>query len=127
MTIDNMLKRNWECNPVCSLCLCFHETAEHLLVECNFSEAVWNSVASRFALPDYGIMITAGGPGSWVANLLRLGSKRQKRRKLVILFMMWWEIWKERNRRMNDRRRRSEGAGMNVSQSKFLIGTWPIS
>jgi hypothetical protein len=102
LTADNMLKRNWECNPICSLCLCLHETTEDLLIECNFSEAVWNSVVARFALPDYEVMIGAGGTGDWVQKLLSSGSKSEKRRNLGILFMTWWEIWNERNRRIFD-------------------------
>jgi hypothetical protein len=42
LTADNLLKRNWDCNYNCSLCLCIHETTEHLLTRCNFSEAVWD-------------------------------------------------------------------------------------
>jgi hypothetical protein len=40
LTIDNMTKKNWPCDPFCPLCLCIPETTPHLLTECNYSEAV---------------------------------------------------------------------------------------
>jgi hypothetical protein len=39
------MKKNWPCDPMCPLCLCIQETNDHLLTECNFSEAVWDRVA----------------------------------------------------------------------------------
>jgi hypothetical protein len=39
---DNMAKRNWDCNPQCSLCFCSNETTDHLLAQCNFAEAMWS-------------------------------------------------------------------------------------
>jgi hypothetical protein len=40
LTIDNMMKRNWPCDHLCSFCQCFVETTKHLLCECNYAEAV---------------------------------------------------------------------------------------
>jgi hypothetical protein len=31
LTADNMEKKNWPCDPMCSFCFCFHETTPHLL------------------------------------------------------------------------------------------------
>jgi hypothetical protein len=91
-TTDNMIKRNWECDEFCSLCLCIQESTFHLLVECNFMEAVWNLVALRVALPSYGVLIAAVGLEEWVQKLLCSGAASEKRRNLGILFMIWWEI-----------------------------------
>jgi hypothetical protein len=98
LTANNLLKRNWECNYNCSLCLCIHETTEHLLTGCNFSETVWNLVAARFNLPSYAEMPPEGGPVEWVKSMLKSGTKREKRRKFGIVFNFWWQIWKEHNR-----------------------------
>jgi hypothetical protein len=87
-----MIKRNWECDEFCSLYLCIHETTSHLLTECNFMEAVWNSVAHIFALPNYGVWIATGGLKDWVQKLLCASVVLEKRRNLGILFMTWWEI-----------------------------------
>jgi hypothetical protein len=29
-----MEKRNWSCNPICSLCFCQPETTAHILTQC---------------------------------------------------------------------------------------------
>jgi hypothetical protein len=54
---DNMIKKNWDCNPTCSLCYYLPETADHLLANCNFAKVVWNIIASHFHLPSYASMI----------------------------------------------------------------------
>jgi hypothetical protein len=41
LTVDNMLKKNWPCNPLCPLCYCQQETTEHILLQCNYVEALW--------------------------------------------------------------------------------------
>jgi hypothetical protein len=64
VTADNMLKRNWECNYSCSFCLCIHETTNHLLTGCNFTEAIWNLVAARYNLPSYAQLPFVGGGGT---------------------------------------------------------------
>lgn len=45
-TADNLMKKNWPCDPNCALCYYILETTDHLLTRCNFAEAVWNRVAS---------------------------------------------------------------------------------
>jgi hypothetical protein len=47
LTVDNMIKRNWTCDPLCSFYLCFRETFDHLFSQCNYTEAVWNLAAPR--------------------------------------------------------------------------------
>jgi hypothetical protein len=44
-TVDNLLK-NWPCEPTCPLCFCMQETTDHLLTDCNFSQAIWDRVAA---------------------------------------------------------------------------------
>jgi hypothetical protein len=41
---DNLAK-NGSCDPNSVLCFCEPETNEHLLMECNFIEVVWDKVA----------------------------------------------------------------------------------
>jgi hypothetical protein len=43
-------------------CSCIHETTTHILTECNYIEALWNIVASRFSLNTYSQMSQYGGP-----------------------------------------------------------------
>jgi hypothetical protein len=100
LTADNMVKRNWDCNPTCPLCYCQSETAEHLLCAYNYTEALWCSIANRFSLPDYTLMTSRGNPVEWVRFLSSQGDKQHKRKQLGILSTFWWNIWKERNRRI---------------------------
>jgi hypothetical protein len=77
-----------------------HETTEHLLIKCNYTEAVWNLIAPTLHVKDYSLMIQLGGPKDWVNELLRSGSSKMKKINLGALFSFWWMIWKEQNRRI---------------------------
>jgi hypothetical protein len=100
LTAKNMAKRNWECHPMCSLCLCMNESTNHLLTKCNYTEATCDVVATRFDLPLYNQMKNEGGPIQWVQFLLKTGTVRQKKQNLGVLFTtFWWFVWKERNKR----------------------------
>jgi hypothetical protein len=102
-------------------CLCIHETTEHLLTECNYTEAVWNLIALRFGVPDYISMAAAGGPVQWVKCLLKLGSKKEKKRKLGILFICWWMLWKERNRRIFEDKELAAGRLAGLMQEEITL------
>jgi hypothetical protein len=102
LTANNLIKKNWSCNYNCSLCLCLHETTEHILTQCNYTEATWDLIASRFSLPDYSHLSAQGGLIQWVNHLVSGGTKKEKKKRLGILFTFWWMIWKERNRRIFD-------------------------
>jgi hypothetical protein len=89
LTADNMLKKNWSCDQICSFCECFQETTNHLLCECNFSEAVWDLVAYSFSLPDFDVMQDAQGTVKWFQKILQIGEANEKRRRTVILIIVW--------------------------------------
>jgi hypothetical protein len=46
LTADNLVRRNWPCNPICSLCDQELETAAHLCLTCSFAKEVWFLVAN---------------------------------------------------------------------------------
>jgi hypothetical protein len=92
LTTDNLIKRQWPCDYYCALCLCLHETIEHLLTHCNFTEAAWNITVSQFGLPPFTAMAAAGGPKQRISLLLQAGSKEEKKRNLGILLTFWWTI-----------------------------------
>jgi hypothetical protein len=100
LTADNMIKRHWTCDHLCSLYLCMHETSKHLLTQCNYTEAVWNLLAAILQLPNYTTLNRVRGPKNWMAVMSRTGSKQVKRNNLGELLTFWWMIWKERNRRI---------------------------
>jgi hypothetical protein len=43
-------EKNWLCNPHLPLCYSIPETNDHLLTECNFTEAVWDRIAQILQL-----------------------------------------------------------------------------
>jgi hypothetical protein len=77
-----------------------HETTEHLLVRCNFSEAVWNLVAAKFNMPSYIQLSHAAQPVDWFRRQLIGSSKKERKRRLGVLLTFWWWIWKEQNDRI---------------------------
>jgi hypothetical protein len=86
-TADNFAKKkHWPCNPLCSLCYCQSENAQHLLTECNYTEALWNWVTNLYNLPIFAQLNTSSGPIQWVRTLLSSGAKKQKMKKSAILF-----------------------------------------
>jgi hypothetical protein len=100
LTTNNMSKKNWPCDPMYSLCFCIQETIPHLIIECNYSKAVWNIIAAHFSLPTFQTLHASGGPLQWIILLRSIGSKNEKKKKLSILFSFWWRICKERNCRI---------------------------
>jgi hypothetical protein len=101
LTTDNMVKKNWECNLICSFCFCLPETANHLLTQYNYTEVLWQSFATYHGLPSYDELVVEGGPVDWVRLFISSFSKTE-RKKFGLLFMFRWHVWKERNRRTFD-------------------------
>jgi hypothetical protein len=86
---DNMLKRNCNCNYNCSLCFCIHETVDHLLAHCNYTEVVWNPIAPSFGLANYNFMAQQGGARQWMNVIMKT---EKKKINLGILFIFWWSL-----------------------------------
>jgi hypothetical protein len=107
LTADNMAKKNWNCNPTCALCYCMLETADHLMTKCNYSEALWQTLAPKHSLPSYNCLSPLGGPVDWVLHLCSSGVVSDKREMLGLLFFIWWNLWKERNRRIFENEKKS--------------------
>jgi hypothetical protein len=76
------------------------ETNDHLLTECNFSEAIWDKIADRYQLHPSLKPFRKGDVKSWLQILSSSGSKRQQNEYAGIIFFVWWFIWKEHNQRI---------------------------
>jgi hypothetical protein len=100
LTADNLAKKNWPCNPHCPLCYCMNETNEHLLAECNFTEAIWDKIAHDLQVHPVLVPFHKGNISSWIEAAGRAGNKKQQHINAGIVFLFWWNIWKERNRRI---------------------------
>jgi hypothetical protein len=99
-TANNLAKKNWPCNPICPLCFCQAKTTKHLLLKCNYIEALWDVICQKYELPPYPAMAMQGGPECWMEFLWRSAPVRTRRNKLGILFIFWWHVWKEINGRV---------------------------
>jgi hypothetical protein len=82
------------------LSLLFGNYTKHILCDCNYSEVVWNLVATRYNLPSYVVMQQSAGPANWFQKLLGSGVAKEKRRRIGIFITVWWMLWKERNKRI---------------------------
>jgi hypothetical protein len=87
---------------MCPFCFCHFETGDHMLLECNFSEAIWHIIASKYHLPSYNSLMSKGRLRAWVNHFANEGNKQVRKIKLGILVSFWWHLWKERNRRIFD-------------------------
>jgi hypothetical protein len=101
LTADNMLKKNWPCDETYCFCLSMFEMTNHLLLHCNYTEVVWNIVATSYSLPNYAALSHSVGPAGWLRKIAASGDGRQKK-NTGILCTFWWMVWKERNRRIFD-------------------------
>jgi hypothetical protein len=62
LTADNLIKKNWPCDHLCSLCLCMNETTpQSSLTQCKYTEVMWSLTAKNFNLPSYAILVSKGG------------------------------------------------------------------
>ena len=97
LTADNMLLKQWPCNPVCRMCNQEPETAAHLILRCSFATQVWDKMklwtndlikrpAQLAELHDW-----------WPKELTQL-PKKTRRLKAAMMIYTAWNIWKARNR-----------------------------
>jgi len=97
LTADNLNKRHWPCDPVCSLCSQEQETAEHLILHCCFAKEVWQLMSTwsqgLVQQPRAGLSIAEW----WQQELAGL-PKKLRRTKAATMMYAEWNIWKERNR-----------------------------
>jgi hypothetical protein len=92
---DNLIKKNWPCDPCCALCYCLPKTADHLLTECNFTEAVWDKVALHFQVHPTIHQFQRGNIMDWIASITTSGSRMEQCLNAGIVLSFWWHIWKE--------------------------------
>ena len=80
LTADNLIKRQWPCDPICSLYSQEQETADHLILQCCFAKEVWH-LASLWTqdlvkMPTEGPSISAW----WEQELAGLPKKLRRQR-----------------------------------------------
>jgi hypothetical protein len=88
LTTDNLMKKNWTCDPCCPLCFREPETNNHILTECNFTEAVWDRVAHSFQVHPELLAFQKGDVAGWISAVARAGPRRQQRVQADIIFFL---------------------------------------
>jgi hypothetical protein len=73
------------------------EITDHLLTECNFSEAVWDKVAADCQTHPAVTPFQKGDIKGWLSATNHAGSKSEQQINVGVVFFFWWFIWKERN------------------------------
>ena len=104
LTADNLQKRGWPNDPICSLCHLHPETAVHLLINCTYARQVWRLIFARIDVtPPVGWMSYPSLADWW--NMMAQHSTADNRRRWnSVVALVWWELWKERNDRIfNDK------------------------
>lgn len=96
LTADNLVRRNWPCNPICSLCDQELETAAHLCLTCSFAKEVWFLVAN-WATLDLRLMTgdVLDVKTWWEANLQHLPLKKQRSVAAVLMVSLVHLEWKK--------------------------------
>lgn len=100
LTADNLIKRNWPNDPICSLCRMMPETPTHLCKDCDFAKQVWERLKAWFNLSFLNTVLPNGSLYQFWRKCRRKVSKEQRRLFDGFMIYFWWSIWKERNRRV---------------------------
>jgi len=88
---DNLLKRQWPCEPVCQLCSQEPETADHLILSCCFAKEVWHKMSQWtlgfITMPSTDVLVA-----DWWQNELAGLPKKQRRVKAALLMYTAWNL-----------------------------------
>ena len=93
LTADKLQERHWPCNPSCTLCWQAPETAQHLCLQCPFSQRVWELVQAwtddLIKQPSAVMTIE-----EWWTQEVNLPTKEKRRTWAAINMYTVWNIWK---------------------------------
>lgn len=100
LTAENLAKRGWPHNPICSLCWTSNETADHLLLHCSFSAEFWRRILINFNLPLPSVLVPDCSLLSWrLASLDAIPNSAREKWNILQMLHSWF-TWKERNNRV---------------------------
>jgi hypothetical protein len=107
LTADKLLQRQWDNEYFCPLCRRNLETATHLFTECQYSLKVWAAMAECFNMNHLNPSCWIGKDLSvheWYKSLSDNQTKLQRKETFPATKLVCWELWKERNRRIFDKK-----------------------
>ncbi|KAE8770644.1 hypothetical protein D1007_57563 [Hordeum vulgare] len=123
LTTDVLLRRGWENDYFCPLCRRNQETITHMLSECTWSKQLWEVVASSTRCQSLRLATWRANDDlmSWLDGLSCRLPKQQRYSVKSLGMLVCWEIWKERNRRIFDKKVRSIQATMVLIRDEASI------
>lgn len=91
---DNLCKRKCAHNPLCPICELEHESIEHVLFRCPWTEAICFGCGLSFLIKEHPI---ASGD-RWAEELLCGNLAKESSPEVVgYIFQICWAIWKAKN------------------------------
>ena len=119
------MSRHWPCNPICPLCNNDQETAEHLVLHCNFARQVWEKMTDwsqqLVQPPQNGIQILDW----WEKELAHLPKKIRKIKAAMMMYCAW-NLWEERNRRVFEQKIKSPAEVIQEIKHEVHTRNWPV-
>ena len=104
------------------------ETACHLFVECPYSKQLWSHFAHAFQADSFKPQLWAANYESiqdWFKQLLLCQSAETKKVTQTAAKLICWELWKERNRRIFNKKELSVGALINMIKEEAI--SWKLA
>ncbi|XP_022033464.1 uncharacterized protein LOC110935379 [Helianthus annuus] len=83
---------------LCKTCGATEETAQHILIECNFAKRVWEAITDWLKIP---MVNTERTVAEWLSELLDLQRIRKIRKVIhAVVIEAMWILWKTRNEKV---------------------------
>lgn len=95
MTVDRIIKRGGQANPICQLYRIREESIVHLAANCSFTQSVWSLISQQTGQQN--LTGTTTDLKQWWLGLM---SDSQERNQIITYTI--WNVWKERCRRFYD-------------------------
>nr|XP_045084453.1 uncharacterized protein LOC123493985 [Aegilops tauschii subsp. strangulata] len=122
LTADNLQKRGWPHDPICSLCRAADECADHLLARCSYTQALWSLMLNRCNLPTTlaPTAATTSLADWWESNVVNANLTNSKGWGGLAV-AIWWFTWCERNARIFQSKASTVSAVFNLMIDEFRI------
>ena len=122
LTADNLQKRGWPHDPICSLCRAADECVDHLLARCSYTQALWSLMLNRCNLPTTlaPTAATTSLADWWVSNVV-IANLSNSKGWGGLAVAIWWFTWCERNARIFQSKASTVSAVFNLMIDEFRI------
>uniref|UniRef100_J3L0J0 CCHC-type domain-containing protein n=1 Tax=Oryza brachyantha TaxID=4533 RepID=J3L0J0_ORYBR len=99
LTANNLLRRHWPFNWICSLCGEVFEDTTHLFKECSYTRETWNQLC-LWGKHNTLLLLNNKTLKEWWRSFCEIKPKSLQKNLIRSLITTWWHIWIERNSRV---------------------------